>query len=41
MKSARLKRLTASTLLMLGAASQVDASDLFPCLPPTKPSVSR
>ncbi|WP_460057185.1 glycosyl hydrolase family 5 [Pseudomonas sp. S2_D06] len=36
MKSARLKRLTASTLLMLGAASQVDASDLFPLLAANK-----
>ena len=32
MKAVRFKRLTASALLMLGAASQVYASDLFPLL---------
>jgi len=32
MKSAHFKRLTASTLLMLSAASQVHASDIFPAL---------
>lgn len=36
MKSARFKRLSASTLLMLGAASQVYASDLFPALAANK-----
>lgn len=36
MKAARFKRLTASTLLMLGAASQAYASDLFPLLAANK-----
>lgn len=36
MKAVGFKRLTASTLLMLGAASQVYASDLFPVLAANK-----
>ena len=36
MKSAHLNRLGALTLLLLGSASQVHASDLFPALPTNK-----